>query len=33
MTRRWHFWVILLVIIVGLVIAFWPAPVTDAPVP
>ena len=33
MTRRWHFWVILLVIIVGLVIAFWPAPMDDAPLP
>lgn len=33
MTRRWHFWVILVVFIVGLIIVFWPAPMDDAPLP
>lgn len=31
MTRRWHFWVILAVIVIGLVVLFWPAPVTEEP--
>jgi Flp pilus assembly protein TadD len=31
MTRRWHFWLILAVIVIGLVIIFWPAPVTEEP--
>ena len=31
MTRRWHFWLILAVIVIGLVVIFWPAPVTEEP--
>lgn len=31
MKRRWHFWAILAVIVIGLVVLFWPAPVTEAP--
>lgn len=29
MTRRWHFWLILIVIVIGLITTFWPAAVTD----
>lgn len=31
MTKRWHFWLVIAVIVIGLVIVFWPAPVRDAP--
>lgn len=31
MTRRWHFWLILVVIVIGLVVIFWPAPVAEEP--
>lgn len=29
MTRRWHYLVLLAAILVGLLIVFWPAPVTE----
>ena len=31
MTKRWHFWLVIAVIIIGLIIVFWPAPVREVP--
>lgn len=31
MTKRWHFWLVIAVIVIGLIIVFWPAPVREVP--
>lgn len=29
MTRRWHFWLLVILVIIGLVVVLWPLPVTE----